>query len=184
MKPRLKGAGLASLILIALSSMLPIRALKPTARDYLTPKEEERVKEAQILDKRIEVFIKAAGRRLLVLVDGGAASSKQVQKDLEKWGELPKGTRTELIMDVANILEAAITNIDDVALRDEKNGLLPKALRKLADAATGFQAQLVSLREQTQEAQERSAIERVLEHVQEILSAANKLPAPEKKPKG
>jgi hypothetical protein len=184
MKGKLYKAGAVSLLLIVLSGLTSVSALNPAARDYLTPKEEEQVKEAQILDKRIEVFIKAADRRLMVLTDRNAASSKQVQKDLEKWGELPEGTRTELIMDVANILDAAINNIDDVALRDEKNALIPKALRKLAEAATRFQAQLTSLREQIQEGQERSALEQVMENVQEILGAANKLPAPEKKETG
>lgn len=167
----------ASVLLIALLCMFVV-AGPLAARDYLTPKEEERVKEAQILDKRIEVFIKVAERRLLALTDPAASSSKQVQKDLDKWGELPKGTRVELIMDIANILDAAVTNIDDVAVRDEHNRLLPKALRKLADAATRFQTQLLAMREQIREEQERSAIERVMENVQEILGAANKLPPP------
>ena len=185
MKGKLYKAGLASaLLLLVLCGNSPARALNlPAARDYLTPQEEERVKEAQILDKRIEVFIKVAERRLLILTAGNAAASKQLQKDLEKWGELPKGTRAELIMDIANVLDAAITNIDDVAMRDENNGLLPKALRKLADAATRFQAQLTAIGQQTQDRTELSAIEQVMEYVQEILSAANKLssPPPEKK---
>jgi hypothetical protein len=183
MKVKLYDAGLASVLLIFLAAMLPTFALAPVARDYLTPKEEERVKEAQILDKRIEVFIKAAERRMLVLTaDRSAATTKQLQKDLEKWGELPAGTRVELIMDIANILDAAVTNIDDVALRDETNRLLPLALRKLAEAATRIQAQLTPMREQTQDAMERRAIEKVMENVQEILLAANKLPPPPPSP--
>ena len=181
MKGKLYKVGLASLLLIILSGVIPVLALSPATRDYLTPKEEEQVKEAQALDKRIEVFIKVAERRLLLLTDQNAASNKQVQKDLEKWGELPKGTRAELIMDIANILDGAITNIDDVALRDEKNALLPKALRKLADAATRFQTQLAPMHEQTKEEQERAAVEQVMEKAQEILEAAHKLPPPETK---
>lgn len=183
MKSKFYGACIAFVLLLVFSNTLPIFALTLAARDYLTPKEQERVKEAQILDKRIEVFIKAAERRLLVLSGSQAASSKQVQKDSEKWGELPEGTRVELIMDIANILDAAITNIDDVALRDENNRLLPKALRKLAEAATRFQAQFKSMYEQAKETQERSAIEQVIVNVQEILGAANKLP-PEETKKG
>jgi transcriptional regulator of heat shock response len=172
MKVRYYQAGLALVFLIVLSGTLPLTARISAARDYLTPQEEERVKEAQVLDKRIEVFVKAAERRLLVLTD---PSSKQVQKDLEKWGELPKGTRVELIMDIANILDAAIVNIDDVAARDEKNPLLSKALRKLADAATRFQTQFTAMRDQFREAEERRAVEQVMENVQEILGAASKL---------
>jgi hypothetical protein len=181
MKAKLYNACLSSVLLIVISGMIPAFALGPVARDYLTPMEEDQVKEAQILDKRIEVFIKVAERRLLVLTDRNAASSKQVQKDLEKWGELPTGTRVELIMDIANIFDAAITNIDDLSYRDEHNALLPKALRKLAEAAARFQAQLAPMREQTRDERERSALDQAMENLQEILSAANKLPPPEKK---
>jgi hypothetical protein len=178
MKSRFNGAALLLVLLIISNGMPTALARHPIARDYLTAKEVERVKEAQILDKRIEVFVKAAERRLLVLMEPNAATAKQVQKDMEKWGELPQGSRVELIMDIANILDASITNIDDVAVRDEKNPLLPKALRKLADAATRFQTQLTSLHQQAKDNAERAAIEKVIENVQEILGAANKLPPP------
>lgn len=173
---------------LGVTSLLALLALAVpgAARDFLTPKEEELVKEAQILDKRVEVFIKAAERRLLVLTGPTAADGKQLKKDSELWGELPTGTRTELIMDVANILDAAVTNIDDVALRDEKNSLIPKALRKLAAAATRFQSQIVSLGQQTEVTSERRALEVVMTNIQEILEAAGRLPAeePSKKEKG
>lgn len=169
------------LLLLLCSGATSTLALNPPKRDYLTPKEEDQVKEAQIIDKRIEVFIKAAERRLLVLTDASATATKQVQKDLEKWGELPQGTRAELFMDIANILDAAITNIDDVAVRDERNPLISKALRKLASASTRFQSQLAPMREQAKDALERHAIDQVMENVQEILGAAGKLPPEEKK---
>lgn len=171
----------AFLLSILSSLAFPLHAASAASRDYLTPKEQEQVKVAQVIDQRIDVFIKAAERRLLVLSNPGDASGKQTQKDVEKWGDLPKGTRVELIMDIANILDAAITNIDDVAMRDEKNRLIPKALRKLAGAAMRFQVQLASMRDQTQDTAERRALEQVADNVQEILSAANKLPPEEKK---
>ena len=164
-----------------LSVCRPVRAA--TKRDHLTEMEVEQVREAQILDKRIEVFIKAAERRLLVLTDPSAAASKQVQKDMEKWGELPKGTRAELISDLALILDEAITNIDDVATRDAENHLLPKALRLLAAASTRFIAQLMPMRTQAKSETEREEVERALENAQSIVDAANKLP-PEVKDKG
>ena len=181
MKKRLaRPLGVAPLLILL---ALVVSGAPRPARDFLTPKEEELVKEAQILDKRVEVFIKAAERRLLVLTGPTAADGKQVEKDSEKWGELPTGTRTELIMDVANILDAAVTNIDDVALRDEKNSLIPKALRKLADAATRIRAQVASMAQQSEVASERRAAERVMTNVQEIMEAAGRLP-PEESPKG
>jgi acyl-CoA reductase-like NAD-dependent aldehyde dehydrogenase len=160
--------------------------VSPT-RDYLTSQEVDLVKEAQVLDKRTDVFIKAAERRFQVLgvqiqittIASTKQSQKQAQKEAELWGDLPQGTRAELITDIAGILDAAIENIDDVALRDEKNPLVPKSLRKLADAATLFQAQLEPMQEKTQDKTERLAIEQALQNVQEILEAAGKLqPAP------
>src|ERR1051325_2388076 len=105
-------------------------------RDHLTPQEVDLVKEAQVLDKRIDIFIKAANRRLLVLNGGAAtpANTKQAKKDAELWGELPTGSRAELVSDIARILDEAITNIDDVSSRDERNPLIPKSLRKLAQS--------------------------------------------------
>jgi hypothetical protein len=157
------------------------RSLVP--RDHLTPQEVDRVKEAQALDKRTAVFIKAIERRLLVLTDPNAAVSKQVQKETEKWGELPKGTRPELIGDIAKILDEAINNIDDVSTRDENNPLLPKSLRLLAAASTRFATQLTQMRDRTRDKDEHQAIEQALEYVQSIIEAANKLPAETEKKK-
>lgn len=153
-----------------------------TKRDHLTPLEADQVREAQILDKRIEVFIKAAERRLLLLTDTNAAANKQVLKDVEKWGELPKGTRADLLTDLALILDEATTNIDDVALHDPNSRLLPKALRKLAAASTRFINQLTPMRAQAKDETEREALEQALENAQLIIEASNKLP-PETKEK-
>jgi hypothetical protein len=147
------------------------------SRDHLTAKEVELVKEAQEIDKRVEVFIKAVERRMLVLNSAQAANAKQLQKDSDKWGELPQGTRAELIADIAGILDEAITNIDDVSMHDEKSPLLPKALRKLAAAATQLTDQLTPLRTQSKSEAEASGIEQTLENAQTIIDAAKKLPA-------
>lgn len=150
-------------------------------RDHLTPQEVELVREAQELDKRTAVFTKAAERRMLSLTDPQAVHSKQVQKDLEKWGELPKGTPAELLSDLSKILDEAITNIDDSSARAPESKLLAKALRKLGEASTGFLAQLVPMRSSTRDAREREALEQAIENVQEIVVAASKLPPPAKK---
>jgi hypothetical protein len=183
MKSKFYSASLIFLLLSVLCGTSLTLAFNRARRDYLTPKEEDQVKEAQIIDKRIEVFIKAAERRIQVLTNSSPPPGKQAQKDLEKWGDLPTGTRAELIMDIANILDAAITNIDDVAVRDEKNALIPKALRKLAEAVTRFQPQLASMREQTKDELERNAVDQAMSNMQEILGAAGKLPPEEKQKK-
>lgn len=147
------------------------------SRDYLTPQEIDLVKEAQALDKRIDVFIKAAERRLMVINSSSAANAKQLKKDSERWGELPTGSRAELVSDIARILDAAITNIDGVSERDERNPLIPKALRKLAGSVNTIMAQLKPLSAQAKSEAEVASFELLNEDAQSILEAANKLPA-------
>ena len=146
-------------------------------RDHLTPQEVDLVKEAQILDKRIDVFIKAAERRLMVINGSANANAKQLKKDSERWGELPTGSRAELVTDIARILDEAITNIDDVSARDERNPLIPKSLRKLAQAVNSIMDQLKPLSTQAKSDAEIASFEMLSEDAQSILEAANKLPA-------
>ena len=165
------------LALILLFLMFSVVA-NAQSRDHLTPQEVELVQQSQILDKRIEVFIKAIERRMLVLNGTQASNTRQLQKDSDTWGELPKGTRAELVGDIAKILDEAITNIDDVGFHDEKNPLLPKALRKLDAAAEQIVAQLRPIGEQAKTDDEISSVGQALENAQSIIDAAKKLPPP------
>src|SRR6185369_7447343 len=88
-------------LLLVLCCTLTGRAFQ--ARDHLTEREVDLVKDAQELDKRIDVFVKAADRRLLSLNGVDAVSAKQLKKDNEAWGELPTGSRAELVGDIARI---------------------------------------------------------------------------------
>jgi len=153
-------------------------------REHLAPQEIDLVKDTQILDKRIDVFIKAADRRMLALNGTDATGTKQLKKDSEIWGELPTGSRAELIGDIARIFDEAITNIDDVSLRDENNPLIPKALRKLAAAASRIVEQLKPAEAQAKVEAELNSFDQLTENAESILQAANKLPPPvEKKAK-
>ena len=150
-------------------------------RDHLTPQEVDLVKDAQALDKRIEVFIKAADRRLLVLNGGTAvvANTKQAKKEAALWGDLPTGSRAELISDIAKILDEAITNIDDVSARDERNPLIAKSLRRLAQAVNTIMEQIKPMSTTAKGEAEIATFEQLNENAQSILEAANKLPPPE-----
>src|ERR1700752_1148711 len=148
-------------------------------RDHLTPQEVDLVKEAQVLDKRIDVFIKAADRRLFVIKGGTAATApnaKQLKKDAEKWGELPTGSRAELVSDIARILDEAITNIDDVSLRDERNPLIAKSLRKLATAVNTIMSDLKPMAVEAKAPGEVASFASLDEGAESILEAATKLP--------
>src|SRR3954447_7515387 len=135
-------------ILLAFISIAPAVKASTLKRDHLTPQEVDLVKEAQVLDQRIAVFVRAAERRLFVLNGGSTGTDKKVQKESEKWGELPTGTRAELLGDLSGILDEAITNIDDVAAREDADQkILRKSMRKLGEAVTGFVAQLEPMRD-------------------------------------
>src|SRR5438045_1162165 len=108
-----------AMTLVVLSASLPVVcAAVPPNRDHLTDKEVERVQEAQLIDLRVGVFIHAIERRIGVLNNSNPQPTKQ---EIEKWGELPKGTKAELLSDIAAILDEAITNIDDVSSREDAN---------------------------------------------------------------
>jgi len=146
------------------------------SRDHLTQQEVDLVKEAQILDKRIDVFIKAVERRMMVINNSSAANVKQLKKDSERWGELPTGSRAELVSDIARIFDEAITNIDDVSARDERNPLIGKSLRKLAQAVNSIMAQLKPLSTDAKSDAEIASFELLNEDAQSILEAATRLP--------
>jgi len=146
-------------------------------RDHLTEQEVDLVKEAQALDKRVDVFIKATERRMMVINNSAGANAKQLKKDSERWGELPTGSRAELVSDIAKILDEAITNIDDVSARDERNPLIGKSLRKLAQTVNAMMAQLKPLAAEAKSDAEIASFELLNEDAQSILEAANKLPA-------
>lgn len=153
-------------------------------REHLTPQEIDLVRDAQILDKRVDVFIKAADRRLLALTGANASNpsnAKQLKKDSETWGEPPTGSRAELIADIAGIFDEAITNIDDVSARDENNPLIAKALRSLAAAASRIVEQLKPLESQAKGDAELSSFDQLTENAESIVQAANKLPPPVEK---
>src|SRR5216683_829639 len=165
MKSRIK---ITLSVLVFLCTYASAATTRAQLRDHLTLLEVDLVKDAQILDKRIEVFVKAADRRLLVLKGVDATSAKQLKKDSEKWGELPTGSRAELVGDIAHILDEAITNIDDVSSRDEKNPALPRALRKLAAAASRIMEQLKPLQSSAVDAAEVSNFDELMDNAETI----------------
>ncbi len=179
---------LADLVRLALIFLLPgaitaviflsTASISAQTRDHLTEQETQLVRDNQELDKRIDIFIKAVDRRFAIINGTAQPTPKKEKKDAEDWGELPKGSRTELLSDIAGILDEAITNIDNVSQRDAKNPLISKSVRKLTAASNGYLNQLTALKNQAKDPDELSAIERVANHANEIVEVGRKLPAP------
>jgi len=148
-------------------------------RDHLTDPETDLVRFYQELDKRTEVFIKAIDRRFAIINGTSQPAAKKLVKDEPDWGELPKGTRAELLGDIAGILDEAITNLDDVSHRDEKNPLISRSLRKLTASANGYLRQLSALKEQVKDPDEAAAIDHAADNAKQIIEVVTKLPAAE-----
>lgn len=161
-------------VIVALSLVLAISATGQQ-RDHLTDAETDLVRFYQEIDKRTDVFIKAADRRFAIINGAAQPATKKLVKDEPEWGDPPKGNRTELLGDIAGILDEAITNIDNVASRDAKNPLLSRSLRKLSTAANGYLNQLNSIKTKVSDPDEVAALERVGDEVKEIMDASGHL---------
>jgi len=146
-------------------------------RDHLTDPETDLVRFYQEIDKRTEVFIKAADRRFAIINGTAQPTIKKSDKEEPDWGDVPKGTHAQLLGDIAGILDEAITNIDNVSSRDPKNPLVSRALRKLTNAVNGYLQQLNSLKTKTTVADELAAMERINDEAKEIIEASGHLPS-------
>lgn len=173
-------ARLGCLVVFILLSSSAIHTEARPKRDHLTRQEADMMRDTQELDKRIGILIKAADRRLVAVTNPNAP--KTPPTDMELWGEL-KGTRADFLDDLARILDEAITNIDDVSGRDEKNPLITKAVRKLAEASSRILTQLAPLRDKVDDGAERKSLEQAMENAEAIVEAAGKLPPPVKSTK-
>lgn len=157
------------LSLISLSDMFIVAQAQKERRDHLTEQEAELVREFQEIDKRVEIFIKAAERRLLVLANPEALQKK---KEEETWGPLPQGTKLELLQDYKHILEEAEEKLDDWNSRGGKDKLLPKALNKFKEAATQHIPQLRALEPQLKEKRELRALAEAIEEAEIVTKAS------------
>lgn len=162
------------LLLLICLQMFTAASASAQRRDHLTVQEVELVREAQQIDYRMQVFVKAIDRRFLVL-NKDALQTKQTEKDLELWGEMPTGTRQQLLSDVEKLLDEAISKIDDVAARDMKSDFFPIAVHTLADGAKKYLPQLKSQLDRAADEKERGAILGALELCSQIIEASGKV---------
>lgn len=146
-------------------------------REHLTAAEIEIVRDAQELDVRTRVFVRAAERRFVALGVSTETKPAKKEKDKSDWGEPPTGTRAELLADIAKILEEAMNNLDNVWSREPKNPLVPKALKLLSDAAARFQPQINSLDGKVANDKEREAVFQVKRDLADILEAQKEFSA-------
>ncbi len=141
-------------------------------RDHLTKEEIELVRDVQDVDYRMELFVNAIERRLWVIKGRQHMTKEQTkryEKDLDKWGELPKGSRFDLFSDVEKILNESIDKIEDVYDREPESALLPFAYYVIADYCEQLRPRLQSFAESTNDRGELGRLERAAGHCRNIL---------------
>lgn len=139
-------------------------------RDHLTEKEIDLVRVNQEIDMRTEVFMKAAERRILVLIDPQVTQKK---KEEEIWGPMPKGTPLELLQDYKRILEELEEKLDDALNRDSRNPALEKAVKKAKESAASQVVKLRGLGQKLTEAKEQRALLEAIEEAELIAKATS-----------
>ena len=166
-------------------------------RDYMTDAEIELVRDAQDIDARIDVLTKMIDRRFAVLkLDVGGA--KIPNKETDKWGPAPEGTRMEILDDIRKLLDKAIDDIDDTAMHpnkiiedpdspdkkkkndDQKKkdaARFPNSVKNLAAAAKRYEPVLKTLADKTADEREKGLILTAIESCEEITAATGKIPA-------
>ena len=167
-------------------------------RDYFTPEEVELIREAQEIDHRIDILVHAMDRRFAVLNLNVSPPKRVNSKKSEEWGELPSGSRLQLLYDIKRIMQKAVDDIDSLAERPESAviyddpkekkskgfaDLFPKAVRDLAAAAQRYGPVLKSELDKKNDMSEKGSILDSLQMCDEIIAAVAKLPAEIKKPK-
>jgi hypothetical protein len=156
-----------AILIIAISATLV--SAQTTKRDHLTEQEVDLVREFQEVDKRVEIFIKAAERRLLVLTNPAATQKK---KEEEIWGPLPTGTKLELLSDYKRILEEVEEKLDDAYNRDSKAEGLGKAVKKIKEAAERHIVQLRALAPQLADKKDQRALLGAIAEAETVSKAA------------
>jgi hypothetical protein len=158
-------------------------------RDFFTAEEIELIRDAQQIDLRIAVLVKAMDRRFEVM-GINVSPPKASKKKNEDWGPMPSGSRSELIRDIKRIMQKAIDDIDNLAERpnsaiieedSKKKGetmskLFPKAVRELAAAATRYRPALVVEIDRSTSADDIAQLSETIEMCDEIIAALAKLP--------
>ena len=146
--------------------------------DHLTVEEDNLIHDAQELDKRIEIYVKAIDRRFLALNGGVAPANvevkrKEKKKDVEQYGALPTGTRAELLQDADGILAEAVRNLDNAAEHKVSQAVLQKSLKILANGCARFVEQLKPLQQSAASDAERKAISDITSSSAEVIAAQN-----------
>ena len=160
---------------VCLISFLPASA-DAQRRDYLTEQEIELIRDAQQIDLRVGVLTKAIDRRFLV-INNDTSQAKRVEKDMETWGELPKGSRSLLVWDIERILQKSIDDIDNAAARTKvEEKFFPLAIFALTDSCQSYIPQFRKLYDSAADEKEKGSLLGAIDNCNQIIEASAKVP--------
>lgn len=176
--------------------LLTVVAASAQRRDYMTEQEVEIVRDTPDIDERIEGLVRMIDRRFHVLginVNGW----KDAAKVSNTWGELPAGSRAELLNDIKKLLQKAVDDIDNLAanpnaapIRDKGDRKakkdperFPNAVRDLAAAARRYVDPLKMEMDRSKDDREKGSIIDSLDLCSQIIEAVTKIPPEVKKAK-
>ncbi len=161
--------------------LLSVISVSGQSTDHLTDEEIELIRFNQEIDKRMEVYLKAIERRLVVIYGAQTLTDKErknIEKDVENWGELPKGSTSKMLADIEKILDEAIDKIDDVASRDSKSDLFRSGVHTLADGVKPILPRLDTMLDNTKDPRDRAVISSAISYCNDIIEASQKVQKP------
>jgi hypothetical protein len=105
-------------------------ALGQRKGDYLTEGELDIVRDVREIDKRADVFLTVADRRLAVLADQAAEPDGRLSKYM---GPMPTGSQVELLDDYRHAVEELMIKLEDEFERKGLSAELKKGLEAARD---------------------------------------------------
>jgi hypothetical protein len=136
------------------------------ARDFLTEKEIEILRENPRIDARVNVYLDAAGQRLR------SAAERLTGKEPEEGDPLELFTAEDLLEDYLRILRSVMFAVDDAFQEPRKaKGDIPTALRRLKDRTGDLLKRLQEL-ERLSEEKQKEALWNLVHQADEITRAA------------
>jgi hypothetical protein len=169
-------------ILLLTAYCLPL-TIKAQTLDNMTADEDTRIRDAEGMDEKMNVYVRVVDRRFLALNDPNAAESKQAEKDFAEYGKLRTAAPAKLHADIARTIQEAIGKIDDVAERDHANPLFAKSVRILVKACERWTPMLKTSFDKATDDAEKIPIGNAVADCQSVIEASVKLPKEEKEKK-
>ena len=150
--------------------------------DYMSPAEQDVVRNNQDIDARINVLTYMIDRRLIAMGIAVKASKPQLGPD-DEWGAEPTGTKADLLRDIRYLLEKAVDDIDNLAghlpekSKEERKGvnLFNKAVKSLDASAKRWLPILKKEYENAAEEAVHTNAASSIEFCQQIIEASAKL---------